>query len=103
MDDVIQSNKGGENQKPPARKKGFTLLRYRFGFIAKTYPKHKKDSVFSFLYSLSIFLGVTGVTGVTFMILKCFFCYTFVFKGVTGVTDSGYLIDFKCVTPVTPT
>ncbi len=36
------------------------------------------------------------------MILKGFSCYTFVFKGVTGVTDFCYLIDFKHVTPVTP-
>lgn len=35
------------------------------------------------------------------MILKGFSCYTFVFKGVTGVTDFGHLIDFKHVTPVT--
>lgn len=37
------------------------------------------------------------------MIYIDFSCYTFIFKGVTGVAYFDYLIDFKRVTPVTPT
>ncbi|EKP1574603.1 hypothetical protein P3F68_000266 [Salmonella enterica] len=62
----------------------------------------KKHSLFTILFSLYSFLGDTGDTGDTRMILKAFFCITCVFSGDTGDTVLTYVIDFKCVSPVSP-
>ncbi|HPY40382.1 MAG TPA: hypothetical protein PLM98_07680, partial [Thiolinea sp.] len=54
------------------------------------------------LLILPRFFGVTGVTGVTLLILKDFFGYTMSFLGVTGVTilkSISYLIELSPVTP----
>ncbi|EBA9590030.1 hypothetical protein CFG14_04670 [Salmonella enterica] len=68
----------------------------------KTIQTAKTPPFFTFLYGLSTFSGDTGDTGDTHMILKVFFCITFVFSGDTGDTVLTYVIDFKCVSPVSP-